>query len=62
MSGNLPLLSLRLSDLRLQEIIQLVQSIPLPKVTDRDLEMEEIDVFSVGIHYKTVMFHSFTFI
>lgn len=50
MSGNLPLLSLSLSDLRLQEIIQLVQSIPLPKVSDRDLEVEEMDVFSVGIH------------
>lgn len=61
MSGKLPLLSLRLSDLRLQEIILLVQSIPLPEFTDQDLEVDEMDVFSVCIHYKTVVFHSFIF-
>lgn len=60
MSGNLPLLSLSLSDLRLQEIIQLVQSISLPEVWDEDLEVEEMDVFSVSIYYKAVMFQSFS--
>lgn len=62
MSGNLPSLSLSLSDLRLQEIIQLVQSVPFPEVWDEDLEMEETDVFSVGIlvYYKTVMLVIFT--
>lgn len=62
MSGNLPSLRLSSSDLRLKEIIQLVQSIPFPEVWDEDLEMEEMDVFSVGIlvYYKTVMLVIFT--
>ncbi|XP_065940396.1 intermembrane lipid transfer protein VPS13A isoform X3 [Magallana gigas] len=46
MSGDLPLLSLSLSDLRLQEILQLAQSIPLPEAGDEDQELEDMDVFS----------------
>lgn len=49
MSGDLPLLSLSLSDLRLQEILQLAQSIPLPEVGDEDQEIEDMDVFSVSL-------------
>lgn len=49
MSGDLPLLSLSLSDLRLQEILQLAQSIPLPEAGDEDQELEDMDVFSVSL-------------
>lgn len=49
MSGDLPLLSLSLSDLRLQEILQLAQSIPLPEGGDEDQEQKEMDVFSVSL-------------
>lgn len=47
-SGDLPLLSLSLSDLRLQEILQLAQSIPLPEDGGEDQELE-MDVFSVSL-------------
>lgn len=47
-SGDLPLLSLSLSDLRLQEILQLAQSIPLPEGGGEDQELE-MDVFSVSL-------------
>lgn len=49
MSGDLPLLSLSLSDLRLQEILQLAQSIPLTEAGDEDQELEDMDVFSVSL-------------
>ncbi|XP_056003796.1 intermembrane lipid transfer protein VPS13A-like isoform X2 [Ostrea edulis] len=44
-SGDLPLLSLSLSDRRLQEILQLAQSIPLPEGEDLQ-EEENIEIFS----------------
>ncbi|XP_062597875.1 intermembrane lipid transfer protein VPS13A-like, partial [Saccostrea cucullata] len=44
-SGDLPLLSLSLSDLRLQEILQLAQSIPLPE-GEEAVGLEEEELFA----------------
>ena len=44
MSGELPLLSLNMSDHRLQEILVLAQSIPLPEPDPETGEKIEFDV------------------
>lgn len=38
MSGDLPLLSLSLSDMRLQEILELATSIPLPEAAKKEVD------------------------
>ncbi|XP_078330281.1 intermembrane lipid transfer protein VPS13A-like isoform X6 [Crassostrea virginica] len=45
-SGDLPLLSVCLSDLRLQEILQLAQSIPLPETGDEEIPPQDVDLFT----------------
>ncbi len=47
-SGELPSVAVAMSDARLQEILQLVQSIPFPESAPAPPE-EEID-YSVSIH------------
>ena len=44
------MLSVCLSDLRLQEILQLAQSIPLPETGDEEIPPQDVNLFTVSVH------------
>ena len=55
-SGELPLLSLDMSDKRLQELLSLVDSIPLPESTPAVEVEEEMFVVNLNKQYSNSQF------